>query len=112
MNRGDVVKVDWPFSDQTGSKSRPAVVVQADYLVGITDDTILVQITSQIHGITGTELILDPAQEPISGLSKRCVASCANILTYDEALIQRKIGVLSDDAMLAIDECLKSALGL
>lgn len=58
MNRGDVVKVDWPFSDQSGSKNRPAVVVQADYLTGITDDKILVQITSKIHGITGTEVIL------------------------------------------------------
>ena len=30
MKRGDVVEVDWPYSDLTGSKIRPAVVVQAD----------------------------------------------------------------------------------
>jgi mRNA-degrading endonuclease toxin of MazEF toxin-antitoxin module len=35
MNRGEVVQVDWPYSDLTGSKSRPAVVVQADYLNGL-----------------------------------------------------------------------------
>jgi hypothetical protein len=34
MNRGDVVTVDWPFSDRTGSKLRPAVAVQADFLNG------------------------------------------------------------------------------
>ena len=28
MNRGDVIEVDWHFSDLTGSKKRPAVVVQ------------------------------------------------------------------------------------
>ncbi len=38
MNRGDVVDVDWPFSDRTGSKVRPAVVVQADFLNGLIDD--------------------------------------------------------------------------
>ena len=27
MNRGDVVIVDWPYSDLSGSKLRPAVVV-------------------------------------------------------------------------------------
>jgi mRNA interferase MazF len=112
MNRGDVVQVNWPFTDQTGSKSRPAVVVQADYLTAIIDDTILVQITSKIHGITGTEVILDPQQEPMSGLSKRCVAACSNLLTYDVNLIQRKIGFLSDASMQLIDECVKTALGL
>ena len=112
MNRGDVVRVHWPYTDQTGGKTRPAVVVQADYLTGIVDDTILVQITSKIHGITGTEVILDPAAEPVSGLNKRCVASCSNVLTYDENLILGRIGVLSDSAMQLIDECLKSSLGL
>ena len=51
MNRGDVVLVDWPYSDRTGSKLRPAVVVQADFLNGLIDDTVLVQITSTSHGI-------------------------------------------------------------
>jgi len=40
MNRGDVVIVDWPYSDLSGSKLRPAVVVQADFLNGLVDDTI------------------------------------------------------------------------
>ena len=50
MNRGDVVSVDWPFSDLTGTKVRPAVVVQADFLNGLIDDTVLIQITSSRHG--------------------------------------------------------------
>lgn len=39
MRRGDVVEIDWQFSDLTGSKLRPAVVVQADFLDGLIDDT-------------------------------------------------------------------------
>jgi mRNA-degrading endonuclease toxin of MazEF toxin-antitoxin module len=70
MNHGDVVEVDWPYSDLKGSKRRPAIVVQADYLNNLLDDTILVQITSTRHGIPGTEVEIDPAQEPYSGLSK------------------------------------------
>jgi mRNA interferase MazF len=112
MKRGDVVEVDWAFSDQTGSKIRPAVVVRADYLSSIIDDTILVQITGQIHGITGTEVVIDPAQEPLSGLAKRCVASCTNIMTYAPNFIIGVIGYLSDGVMKDIDDCLKAALDL
>jgi mRNA-degrading endonuclease toxin of MazEF toxin-antitoxin module len=83
MNRGEVVEVDWPYTDLSGSKTRPAVVVQADFLNGLIDDTILVQVTGTRHGIPGTEVLLDPALETTSGLSKVCVASCVNVLTFE-----------------------------
>lgn len=112
MNRGEVVEVDWPYSDLTGSKKRPAVVVQADLLNGVIDDTVLVQITSTRHGIPGTEVLLDPAVETASGLSKVCVASCTNVLTRDQALVLRTVGSLSDAAMQRIGDCLKQVLAL
>lgn len=112
MNRGDVVEVDWPYSDRTGSKMRPAVVVQADFLNGVIDDTILVQITSTRHGIPKTEVNLDPRQEPHAGLSKPCVASCINVLTVDQVSINRVIGYLSDPTMRLIEDCLKTVLHL
>ncbi len=112
MNRGDVVEVDWPFSDLTGSKRRPAVVVQADYLNGLIDDTILVKITGSRFGIPGTEVAIDPTVETASGLSKVCYASCKDILTRDQALILRTIGVLSDTIVKQIEDCLKAVLEL
>ena len=112
MKRGEVVEVDWPYSDLTGSKKRPAIVVQADFLNGLIDDTILIQITSTRHGIPGTEVLLDPAIETASGLSRVCVASCANVPTFDQTLLLRIIGYLSDAAMLQITDCLKTVLEL
>src|SRR5262245_49095771 len=108
MKRGDVVEVDWLYSDQTGSKLRPAVVVQADFLNRVIDDTILVQITSTKHHIPGTEVLIDPAHETGSGLSKVCVASCPNIMTMDQALVLRTIGYLSDAVMKKIEDCLRT----
>src|SRR3979411_3112956 len=99
MTRGDVVEADWKFTDLTGSKLRPAVVVQADFLNGLIDDTVLVQITSTRHGIPGTEVEIDPARETVSGLSKLCYASCTNILTRDQGLIMGVVGYLSAAAM-------------
>jgi mRNA interferase MazF len=112
MKRGDVVEVSWPFTAQSGTKVRPAVVVQADYLEPVTDDRVLVRIRGKIHGIVGTEVVLDPAQEPLAGLSKKCFAACSQIMTFHESVVLRKIGVLSDATMQVVDECLKSALGL
>jgi mRNA interferase MazF len=112
MNRGDVVLVDWPYSDRTGSKLRPAVVIQADFLNGLIDDTVLVQVTSKGHGIPGTEVKLDPAQEPAAGLLHVSYAFCPNLLTADPALIDQTIGVLSDAAMWMIEASLKATLGL
>ena len=54
------------------------VVVRADYLAPLIYDTILVRITSKAHGITGVEVILDPAREAMSGLSKQLIDECLN----------------------------------
>jgi mRNA interferase MazF len=112
MSRGEVVLVDWPFSDRTGSKLRPAVVVQADYINGLIDDTVLVQVTTKAHGIPGSEVTLDPAHETGSGLLHLSYASCTNLLTADQNLIDQVIGVLSDAAMGEIERCLKTVLQL
>ena len=107
MTRGEVVEIDWPFSDLTGSKRRPAVVLQADFLDGLSDDTILVKITSKQFGIPGTEVEIDPAVETSSGLTKRCYASCKDLITRDKTLIVRAVGYLSDSAMQNIEASLK-----
>jgi mRNA interferase MazF len=112
MNRGDVVEVEWMYTDLSGSKIRPAVVVQADFLNQLIDDSILVQITGTRHHIPGTEVLLDPAVEPGSGLNKVCVASCFNITTFEQARVLRTIGYLSDGAMRQIEECLKTVMAI
>ena len=112
MNRGDVVEVDWPFTDLTGTKPRPAVVVQADYLNGLIDDTIYVKVQGTAYGIPGTEVQIDPVVESASGLRKICYASCKDILTREQSLILRTVGVLSDAAMRQIEACLMKVLEL
>ena len=112
MKRGEVVEVDWPYSDLSGTKIRPAVVVQADFLNGLLDDTICVKITGRRYGIPGTEVELDPMVESTAGLNKLCYASCKELLTRDETFILRTVGVLSDAALRQIEPCLKVVLEL
>src|SRR5882762_8684715 len=112
MERGVVVEVEWQYSEMSGSKKRPAVVVQADFLQGLIDDTILVKITGSRFGIPGTKVEIDPTVETASGLNKVCYASCKDILTRDQTLILRTVGVLSDAALRQIEDCLKQVLEL
>jgi mRNA interferase MazF len=107
MNRGDVVEVNWPYSDLSGTKVRPAVVIRSDFLTGLIDDTILVKITGSHYGVPGTEVLLNPAVETTSGLSKVCYACCYAILTRDEAVIGSVVCSLSLDAVQEIEKCLK-----
>ena len=116
VRRGEVVLVDFPYSDHTGSKVRPALVVQADMWNQQLDDTILALITSSRRRRVGatTQLFIDmtTAEGRQTGLRLNSVVQCENLLTYDQDLILRVIGHLSATAMQQIDACLKAALGI
>jgi mRNA interferase MazF len=112
VRRGDVVRVDWPYSDRTGSKVRPAVVVQDDAYNQRIADTVLVLISRTLRAPGATEVEIDPALEPTSGLRYRSVASCTNLLTIDQGLLVQAIGYLSAGTMQRVNDCLKAALGL
>ena len=114
VSRSDVVLVDFPFSDRTGSKVRPCLVVQNDLNNQRLDDTIVVTITSRTRYVAAepTQLLIDvstPAGRQ-SGLLFTSAVQCENILTVDTSFVLRKIGNLPPDVMQQVNECLKAAL--
>lgn len=116
VDRGDVVLVDYPYSDRTGSKVRPCIVVQNDHNNQRLDDTIVVTITSrtQYAATEPTQFLIDvstPAGQQ-SGLLFTSAVQCENILTVDGGFIVRKIGTLSADAVLELNDCLKVSLAI
>ena len=114
VSRGDVVLVDYPFSDRTGSKVRPALVVQTDTLNHRMTDTILVAISRSTHRASATQLFIDlkTPEGAQSGLRQDSMVQCENILTFDQRLIIASIGSLVSPLMQRIDACLKTALHL
>ncbi len=61
VRRGDVVIIDHPFSDATGSKVRPALVVQSDTRNSLLQETIIAVIsknTAFAHA-DPTQLLID-----------------------------------------------------
>ena len=114
FSRGEIVLVNYPFSDRTGSKVRPALVVQADALNGRITDTILASVSRSTHRASATQLFIDVStpESGGSGLRQNSMIQCENLLTYDQRLVITKIGELSTPMMQRVDECLKAALGL
>ncbi|MGH7127814.1 MAG: type II toxin-antitoxin system PemK/MazF family toxin [Planctomycetaceae bacterium] len=113
MNRGDVVLIEFPYSDRTGGKLRPALVIQADVWNQTRDDTILAAI-SRTQRFASTEVIIDittPEGQP-SGLRHTSVVDCANISTFDQRLIHHTLGSLAGNLLQHVDGCLKRAIGL
>lgn len=112
--RGDVVIVDFLFSDRTGSKRRPAVVVQDDFWNQALDDTILSLISSshrrmQAAAATQFYVPFTPASPATTGLR---ADSVVNLMTLDQNLIHSKIGCLDEQSMTQIDVCLRAAFGI
>lgn len=116
VKRGDVVIIDHPFSDDTGSKVRPALVVQNDQRNAILTETVVVMITKNTQHIRTdpTQLLIDLATPDgkASGLNSNSAVKCGNLFTINETLIRRKIGVLSLALMQQVNACLKVALEL
>ncbi|MDX1947139.1 MAG: type II toxin-antitoxin system PemK/MazF family toxin [Pirellulaceae bacterium] len=85
VSRGDIVLVDYPFSDGTGSKVRPALVVQTDSLNHRIDDTILAAISRSTHRASATQLFIDLTTPDglATGLRQSSMIQCENLLTYD-----------------------------
>lgn len=114
VRRGDIVLVDYPFSDGKGSKVRPALVVQTDQLNHRIDDTILAAISRSTHRASATQLLIDLATDDgqATGLRQNSMVQCENLLTYDQSLIIASIGRLSVPLQQQIDTCLRQALEL
>jgi mRNA interferase MazF len=116
VSRGDVILADLPYSDATGSKIRPALVVQNDRNNARLDDVIVALITTTTHRATTepTQLLIDlkTAEGQRSGLLHNSSVKCEHLITLNQRLVRRVIGQLTADAMLQIDACLRASLGI
>jgi mRNA interferase MazF len=114
-SRGDVVILDFPFTDQPARKRRPAVVVQADVYNQMIRKTVVAMVTGNMQRINDpAHVFIDPADP--DGVSSRLRApsliSCNNLFTIDQEDITTTLGHLSDPLKQKLNEALKAALEL
>jgi mRNA interferase MazF len=105
-DRGEIVLVDLPFSDLSGVKRRPAVVVSAPHP---SIDLFLLPITSQIEHLQPGEFVIQNWQE-----AGRLFPSALKrgLFTLDAACVFRRLGRLSQLDLQKLDRTLLLWLGL
>ncbi|QQS33256.1 MAG: type II toxin-antitoxin system PemK/MazF family toxin [Acidobacteriota bacterium] len=101
----DVVLVKFPFSDLSGSKVRPAVVVNASH---ISTDIFFVPLTSKTNRLLPGEFVLTDWKA--AGLNVETSAK-RGIYTLKESLILKRVGALSIQDSDQIELSLRSWLG-
>src|SRR5262245_22586296 len=116
VQRGDVVIIDYPFSDGTGAKVRPALVVQGNRRNAMLTHTIVALISKNLTHVASdpTQLLIDlaTADGRASGLKVNSAVKCGNLFTINEIKIRNRIGLLSSALMLQINTCLREAFEL
>jgi len=106
---GDIVLVPFPFTDQTTTKKRPAVVVSSDAYHRDRPDLILMAVTSQVRPATRVgEAAVQQWKE--AGLLKPSVLKPL-LATVEKRLVIRKLGKLEDQDRDALRRSLKTILG-
>ncbi len=105
-SKSEVVLIRYPFSDLSGMKVRPAVVVNAAH---VSRDVLVVPLSSRTSSLLDGEFTLSEWQA--AGLN---VASAVRrgIYTVHESLIAKRVGKLAQADTNAVENSLRSWLGL
>jgi len=108
-SRGDVVLVSFVFSDETGERQRPAVIVSSEAYHRSRQEAIIAAITSRTDRILAGDHLITDWQG--AGLLFPSVAT-GIIRTVKRGMISRRLGIMSKADMEAIDDNLRAALSL
>ena len=100
MAKGDVVLLSFPFTDLSGSKLRPGVVLAESSL-----DLTVCFMTTQLFWKEENDLILSPNIH--SGIKKESVLRISKIATLDKSFIKGIIGRLDEIEVEQLDTKLK-----
>jgi mRNA interferase MazF len=103
MAKGDIVLITFPFTNLTGSKLRPAVI-----LAETTLDLTVCFITTQLQWQETTDVELMPTSS--NGLKKESLIRTSKIATLDKTLTKGLLGRLTANELSDLNNKLKTLL--
>ena len=105
MAKGDIVLITFPFTDLSGTKLRPAVV-----LIDTPLDFTVCFITTQIQWQESSDLIIAPS--PSNGIRKQSLLRTTKIATLDKSLAKGLLGKLNANELNMLDGNLRNIFQL
>ena len=97
MKKGSIILIPFPFTDLTGSKIRPAVVLNKSQL-----DVTICFISSELKWKTEYDILVQPTES--NGLKMPSLIRIGKIATIHSALALGKLGELSDAEIMEVDK--------
>lgn len=108
--RGDIVLVPFPFTDQTTTKKRPAVVISSNNYNNASLDIVIMAVTSRTEKTYGIGECLIKNWKEASLLKPSSIKPA--ISTIEQNMVLKKLGRLSSEDMTSMDKVLKELLDL
>jgi mRNA interferase MazF len=105
MQKGSIVLIPFPFTNLSGYKNRPAVVLHISEL-----DCVVAFISTQLHWQENTDMLLQP--NTINRLKKASLIRVSKIATIENSLVLGKLGELNTDELSQLNKNLKLLFGL
>jgi mRNA interferase MazF len=105
MEKGDIILIPFPFTDLSGNKNRPALVLVSGEI-----DITVAFISTQIKWKEETDVILKPTRK--NGLKKESIIRLSKIATIDKDLALGLIGQIDKESISLINQNLIKILKL
>ncbi len=105
MNKGDIVLIPFPFSDLSGAKNRPAVI-----LIETDEDVTVAFITTQVKWATEFDVLLQPSE--LNGLKKVSLIRLNKLATIDKELVIGLLGYMDKTSIQLLNSNLIHAFKL
>ncbi|MDD5192861.1 MAG: type II toxin-antitoxin system PemK/MazF family toxin [Candidatus Nanoarchaeia archaeon] len=98
IEQKDLLLVPFPFSDQSGRKVRPVIVISNNEFNKYSDDVLVIGVTSNIlkdkYTLNLTNTNLDEGK-----LLTNCIIKVENLLKLDKELVIKKIGKINKETL-------------
>ena len=110
--QGDIILVPFPFTDFSGEKVRPAIVLSSR---GEGDDLTLCFISSVVpNKILGNEVLIDKKKENFekTGLKVSSIIKVTKIATLEKKVVLGKLGILDKANLLKVKIIIKKYFDL
>jgi mRNA interferase MazF len=105
MSKGDIVLLPFPFTDLSGLKNRPALI-----LVDGESDITVSFITTQLEWQEDFDIKIEPTLT--NGLKRTSLVRLSKLATIDKDLVLGELGKLSQDELNNVDRSLVRILKL
>jgi mRNA interferase MazF len=101
MPKGNIVLIPFPFTDLSGNKLRPALILAETQL-----DVTVSFITTQLQWQEPTDILLHP--NLTNGIKKTSLVRLSKLATIDKLLVEGKIGSIAQTQIVDLNQKLKT----